>query len=145
MPYNSTSDNLLHNIVLNTDNLDKGDFPSLVGMIIASDGSNFLARTQADLIESGAYIYEGTYISMPEIVQIYPVTVANGNHLSDIDTIIDALIRSAAGKYLIITSGGRAWFKIKKVEFNYLYTGATAAPTSSTATYKLTAEVYNED
>jgi hypothetical protein len=145
MPYNSTSDNLLHNIVLNTDNLDRGDFPSLVGMIVASDGSNFQIKTQAELIAAKAYIFQGSNIPVNEIVRFDSVNVVNGKHTSDIDSIIETLIKTAAVNYLAAAGGSRAWFKIRKVEVTYSFTGSTTTPTSSVANYKLVAEVYNED
>jgi hypothetical protein len=145
MAYNSTSDNLLHNIVLNTDNLDRGDFPSLVGMIVASTGANFQIKTQADFIASKAYVFEGSNIPITEIVQFDSVNVTNGKHTSDLDNMIEDLITGAAGRYLTDTEGARAWFRIRKVEVTYSFTGSTVTPTNSVANYKLVAEVYNED
>jgi hypothetical protein len=145
MAYNSTSDNLLHNIVLNTDNLDRGDFPSLVGMIVTSTGAAATIKTQADLTASGAYVFQGSNIPVNEIVQFDSVNVSNGKHTSDIDSILENLITAAAVNYLAASGGSRAWFRIKKVEVNYSYTGATNTPIASAANYKLVAEVYNED
>ena len=147
MAFNSTSDNLLNNIVLNTDNLnnlDKGDFPSLVGLIVASTGSNFLIKTQADFIASGAYVFEGD-VPVQDIVVFEDVNVSSGKLTSDIDTLAVSLVQEAATDYLGKTGGSRAWIKIKKIELTHLYTGATVIPTNSTATYKLTAEVYNQE
>jgi hypothetical protein len=145
MAYNSTSDNLLNNVVENTNNLDKGDFPSLVGMIVASTGANFQRKTQADFIASKAYVFEGSNIPIAEIVQFDSVNVVSGKHFSYIDTMIEDLVVGAAGKYLTDTGGARAWFRIKKVEVTYSFTGSTTTPASSVANYKLVAEVYNED
>ena len=145
MAFNSTSDNLLNNIVLNTDNLDKGDFPSLCGLIVASTGANFLIKTRAEFAASGAYVFQGSNIPVNEIVQFDSVNVSNGKHTSDIDAMIENLITGAAGDYLAAAGGSRAWFKIRKVEVTYSFTGAVTTPTSSVANYKLVAEVYNED
>lgn len=145
MAFNSTSDNLLNNVVVNTNNLDKGDFPSLVGLIVASTGDTFTVKTQADFIASGAYVFQGSNIPVNEIVQFDSVNVVAGKHTSDIDAMIENLITGAAGNYLTDTGGNRAWFRIRKVEVNYSFTGAVVTPTNSVANYKLVAEVYNED
>lgn len=143
MAFNSTSDNLLHNIVLNTDNLDKGDFPSLCGLIVASTGANFLIKTQAEFAASGASVFQGD-VPVQDIVVFEDVNVGNGKLTSDIDTLAVSLVQEAATDYLAKTGGSRAWIKIRKIELTHLYTGAATIPASSTATYKLTAEIYTE-
>lgn len=144
MAFNSTSDNLLNNIVNNTDLLDKGDFPNLCGLIVASTGANFLIKTQADFAASTAYIFQGD-VPVQDIVVFEDVNVTNGKLTSDIDTLAVSLVQEAAADYLAKTGGSRAWVKIRKIELTHLYTGGAIVPTNSTATYKLTAEIYNED
>lgn len=153
MAYNSTTDNLLSNIVTNTNTLDQGDFTSLCGMIISSTGStgqSFIIRTPQELAavraSGSALIYEGTNISVPEIVMFRLAPVVSGSYASDLDDMLYKLITEGADSYLAVTGGSKAWIKIKKVELNYLI-GTTLSITGSntTAAYKLTAEIFNEN
>ena len=144
MAYNSTTDNLLSNIVTNTDSAAQGDFPNLVGMIVASTGATFLIKTPQDFAASAAYVYEGSDIPIKDIVVFELVNATNGKHTANIDTLAVSLVKKAATDFLAITGGSRAWIKIRKIEVNYLMTAAVAIPASSTVTYKLTAEIYNE-
>ena len=143
MAYNSTTDNLLSNIVTNTDSAAQGDFPSLCGMIISSTGSNFLIKTPQDFAASSAYVYQGD-VPVKDIVVFELVNASSGKHTTDIDTLAVGLVKKAATDFLAITGGSRAWIKIRKIEVNYLMTAAVTIPANSTVTYKLTAEIYNE-
>lgn len=149
MAFYSSTDNLLNNVVLNTNSLDKGDFPSLVGLIISSNGNSMTVQTEEDLFIAKAYVFQGGNIPVNEIVQFDSVNVANGKYTSNIDAMIENLIVGAASKYLndstYGTGGSAAWFRIRKVEVTYSFTGAVTTPTSSVANYKLVAEVYNQD
>ena len=145
MAYNSTTDNLLSNIVTNTDFIAQGDFPSLCGMIISSTGSNFLIKTPQEFAAAGASVYTGANgVSMKEIVGFLLVGVTDGKFSTNIDDALLTLITTTATDYLSITGGSRAFFIIKKVEVEYLMTAAVVPPANSSARYKLTAEIYNQ-
>jgi hypothetical protein len=145
MAYNSTTDNLLSNIVTNTSTLDQGDFPSLCGMIIESTGLTFVIKTPQQFAAAGASVYTGANgVSMKEIVGFLLVGVTDGKFSTNIDDALLTLITTTATDYLSITGGSRAFFIIKKVEVEYLMTAAVVPPANSSARYKLTAEVYNQ-
>lgn len=148
MAFNSTSDNLLHNIVLNTDNLDKGDFPSIVGQVFRSTGSVLQKSSEVTFRATNTYIYEDTYLPIQEMCDLLAVPVTSGEHVVDITSTVthfEDMMNNIATKYLALTGGSIAWMRVKKFECNYTVTASGTIPATTYAVYKLIVEIYNQD
>lgn len=149
MQFYSSTDNLLNNISNNTYSLDKGDFPSLVGLVFRHTGASINALQASDeeaLRAAKAYIWQDTYFSLQEMCTFIAVPATNGSHVIDLSgDNFKQLLYNIAGKYLLLTGGGTAWMKIKKFECNYTVTASGSLPAATYAVYKMIVDIYNQD
>lgn len=144
MAFNSTSDNLLSNIVDNTNSLDKGDFPSVVNTLVKCDGAGNVDLKSIEQFKlSGATVFQGTYFPIKEwVYYTKETTITDGKHLVDLENSLQTFIDNMAFDYLAISGGVAAWIVIKKIESIYFV--SPTAGDNATSTIKITADIYNE-
>jgi hypothetical protein len=149
MQFYSSTDNLLNNISNNTYNLDKGDFPSLVGLVFRHSGASINALEASDeegLRAANAYIWQDTYFSLQEMCTFLAVPATNGVHVIDLSgENFKQLLYNITGKYLLITGGSAAWMRIKKFECNYTVTASGTIPATTHVIYKMIVDIYNQN
>ena len=148
MAFNSTSDNLLNNIVLNSNNLDKGDFPSLVGLVFRATSVAVQKSSEAEFRAAPTYVYDDTFFPIQEMCDLLAIPVTAGNHVVDLTSVatyFESMMVDISAKYLSLTGGSRSWMKIKKFECNYTVTASGTLPATTYAVYKMIVDIYNED
>jgi hypothetical protein len=148
MQFYSSTDNLLNNISNNTYNLDKGDFPSLVGLVFRSNGSVLQRRSEEEFSAVKTYVYEDTFIPIQEMCDILAVLVSAGEHVVDLTTTagkFEDMMTNIAVKYINESGTSLAWMKIKKFECNYTITASGTLPATTYAVYKLIVDIYAQD
>lgn len=148
MQFYSSTDNLLNNISSNTYGLDKGDFPSIVGLMFRGTGGLLAKASEETFRAAKTYVYEDTFLPIQEMCDILAVVVSSGKHVVDITSTtvyFEDMMKNIAGKYLGLTGGSLAWMRIKKFECNYTVTASGTIPATTYAVYKLIVEIYNQD
>lgn len=148
MQFYASTDNLLNNISSNTYGLDKGDFPSIVGLMFRGTGGLLVKASEETFRAAKTYVYEDTYLPIQEMCDLLAVSVTSGEHVVDITsgvTHFEDMMKNIAGKYLNLTGGSIAWMRVKKFECNYTVTASASIPATTYAVYKLIVEIYNQD
>jgi hypothetical protein len=129
MAYNSTTDNLLSEILNSTNKGGDGAFPSWNGRTWVGSGSTFSEIYSGDILK----VYSGLkYNFIEEMVYMFPSTLeyTNAVFYPSIDDIngstLSPILGDISGEYLGHAPGSTSIIQIRKIDFELLYTPASA-------------------
>ena len=124
MPYHTSTDILLSEILEKTNKTSEGYFPSWTGRAWSGSGSTFNAIPGGNIEATYSalkypYLEEMVYVLPSNLEYTLPASYVSTDDL--LQSNFSAVIQDVSAAYLAVSGGGVAYMKIKKIDLETMF------------------------